>query len=653
MPLEAHFPFNLPFVWQPSEEYLQRSRLKRFMDRHGLDTFEALMERFTSDIAWFWEAVFEDLGIEFYKPYTEVVNLSGGVQWPKWCVGAELNIVHNCLDKWMDTPTQSQVAIRWEGEEGHVRRLTYHDLKQEVDRVAAALRAAGLGKGDIIGLYMPMVPEIAIALLAIAKIGGIILPLFSGFGAGAIATRLADAGAKALFTADGMFRRGKALPMKAIVDESLGSVPSIEKVIVYPYAKLEVPMTTGRDVWWNDFVAGQPADAPTERTNAEDLLMIIYTSGTSGRPKGTVHTHCGFPIKSAQDMAHGFDIQANDTMFWLTDMGWMMGPWEVFGVLILGASMLLYDGAPDYPEVDRVWGLIERHGVTALGIAPTFVRAIMLHGDEPVKRHNLSTLRILGSTGEVWNPAAWLWLFETVGRGKVPIINYSGGTEIGGGILLGNVLLPLKPCAFSGPAPGMAVDVVDAEGNPVRNAVGELIIRQPWIGMTRGFWRDTDRYIEAYWSRIPGVWVHGDFTAIDKDGLWYILGRSDDTIKVAGRRVGPAEVESVLLEHPAVAEAAALGVPDEVKGEAVVAFVILQPGYEPNEALRRELNKQMVVSMGKPLAPKEIRFVGDIPKTRNAKVMRRVIRAIYLGQDPGDLSALVNPEALDEIRQAV
>ncbi|MBU2610831.1 MAG: AMP-binding protein, partial [Chloroflexi bacterium] len=386
---------------------------------------------------------------------------------------------------------------------------------------------------------------------------------------------------------------------------------------------------------------------------AEDLLMIIYTSGTSGRPKGTVHTHCGFPIKSAQDMAHGFDIQTNDTMFWLTDMGWMMGPWEVFGVLILGASMLLYDGAPDYPDVDRVWGLIERHGVTALGIAPTFVRAIMLHGDEPVKRHNLSTLRILGSTGEVWNPAAWLWLFETVGRGKAPIINYSGGTEIGGGIVLGNVLLPLKPCAFSGPAPGMAVDVVDAEGNPVRNAIGELIIRQPWISMTRGFWRDTDRYIEAYWSRIPGVWVHGDFAAIDKDGLWYILGRSDDTIKVAGRRVGPAEVESVLLEHPAVAEAAALGVPDEVKGETVVAFVILQPGYEPNEALRRELNEQMVMSMGKPLAPKEIRFVGAIPKTRNAKVMRRVIRAVYLGQDPGDLSALANPEALDEIRQAV
>lgn len=653
MPLKAQFPFNLPFVWQPSQEYLRRSRLKRFMDQHGLDTFEALMERSTTDIAWFWEAVFRDLDIRFYKPYQEVVDLSDGIQWPRWCVGAELNIVHNCLDKWMDTPTQSQVAIRWEGEEGYVRLLTYRDLDIEVGRMAAAMRAAGFSKGDIIGLYMPMVPEIVIALLAIAKIGGIILPLFSGFGAGAIATRLSDAGAKGLFTVDGMFRRGNVLPMKPIVDEALGSVPTIEKVIVYPRTRLDVPMTAGRDVWWRDFVAGQSADMHTEHTSAEDLLIIIYTSGTSGKPKGAVHTHCGFPIKSAQDMAHGFDIQTTDTMFWLTDLGWMMGPWEIFGVLILGASMLLYDGAPDYPEVDRLWALVERHGVTALGIAPTFVRSIMVYGDEPVKRHNLSTLRILGSTGEVWNPASWLWLFETVGGSKVPIINYSGGTEISGGILLGNVLLPLKPCAFSGPAPGMAVDVVDAEGNPVRNAVGELVIRQPWIGMTRGFWKDPDRYLEAYWSRIPGVWVHGDFAAIDKDGLWYILGRSDDTIKVAGKRVGPAEVESVLLEHPAVAEAAALGVPDEIKGESVVAFVVLKPGSMPGDNLRGELRERLEKALGKPLAPKEIRFVGAIPKTRNAKVMRRLIRAVYLGNDPGDMSALANPEALDEIRQAV
>ncbi|MGD1995214.1 MAG: AMP-binding protein [Anaerolineae bacterium] len=654
MASQAQFPFNQPVVWRPSEEHLQRSRLRRFMGRHDLATFEELMERSTTDIAWFWEAVFEDLGIEFYEPYSQVVDLSRGIQWPDWCVGGKLNIVHNCLDKWMDTPTQNRVAIRWEGEGGAVRLLTYRDLFREVNRVASALREAGFGKGDAIGLYMPMVPEIAVALLAIAKIGGVILPLFSGYGPGAVATRLADAEAKAIFTADGMFRRGKPIRMKPVADEALAEVPSVEKVIVYRHAGFDVPMdaSSGRDVWWKDFVAGQPAEAVTERTDAEDLIMIIYTSGTTGRPKGAVHTHCGFPIKSAQDMAHGFDIQEFDTMFWMTDMGWMMGPWEVFGVLILGATMLLYDGAPDYPEVDRVWALVERHSVTCLGVAPTFVRAIMPHGDGPVLRHDLSSLRILGSTGEAWNPGPWRWFFETVGHGQVPIINYSGGTEISGGIVLGNVVRPLKPCAFSGPPPGMAADVVDEEGNPLRGEVGELVVRQPWIGMTRGFWKDPQRYLETYWSRIPDVWVHGDFAAIDEDGLYYILGRSDDTIKVAGKRVGPAEVENVLVSHPGVAEAAAIGVPDEIKGQAVVGFVVLQPTFEPGESLRDELESRVAKELGKPLAPKAVRFVHDIPKTRNAKVMRRVIRSAYLGEPPGDLSALVNPEAVDEIREA-
>ena len=518
--------------------------------------------------------------------------------------------------------------------------------------MASALRVAGLGKGDAIGLFMPMVPEIVIALLAIAKIGGVILPLFSGYGPSAVATRLADAEAKAIFTADGMFRRGKPIAMKPIVDQALQEVPSVQKVIVFKRTGIDVPIFSGRDVWWHDFVVDQPAVAATEHTEAEDLLMIIYTSGTTGRPKGAVHTHCGFPIKSAQDMAHGFDIQEFDTMFWMTDMGWMMGPWQVFGVLILGASMLIYDGAPNYPDVDRVWALVERHTVTCLGLAPTFARSIMPHGDEPVLRHDLSSLRILGSTGEAWNPDPWCWLFETVGRGEVPIINYSGGTEISGGIVLGNVLRPLKPCAFSGTPPGMAADVVDENGQSVIGEVGELVVRQPWIGMTRGFWKDPQRYLETYWSRFPDLWVHGDFAVIDEDGMYFILGRSDDTIKVAGKRIGPAEVENVLVGHHAVAEAAAIGVPDEIKVQAVVAFVVLQSDSESTESLRTELALRVAKELGKPLAPKEIRFVGDIPKTRNAKVMRRLIRAAYLGEQPGDMGALVNPEAVDEIRQA-
>jgi acetyl-CoA synthetase len=439
--------------------------------------------------------------------------------------------------------------------------------------------------------------------------------------------------------------------MKIKADEALGDVPSIQKVIVLPRIDLDIEMIPGRDIWWDDFIAGQPTNTLTEVTDAEDLIMIIYTSGTTGRPKGAVHTHCGFPIKSAQDMAHGFDIQEFDTMCWMTDMGWMMGPWEVFGVLILGASMVISDTAPDYPDVDRVWSMVERHGITCLGLAPTFVRAIMTHGDEPVKRHDLSSLRIFGSTGEAWNPDPWRWLFENVGGKRVPILNYSGGTEISGGILVGNVLSPLKPCAFSGPPPGMAADVIDDDGKPVRGQVGELVIRKPWIGMTRGFWGDPDRYLETYWNRYPDVWVHGDFAAIDEDGLWYILGRSDDTIKVAGKRIGPAEIETVLVAHPAVVEAAAVGVPDEIKGQSVVVFVVLKPGFNPGESLQTELKAVVAEDLGKPLAPKTLLFVTDIPKTRNAKVMRRIVRAAYLDQPPGDLSALVNPEAVEEIRR--
>lgn len=647
------FPFGQPIVWRPSEEVIARSRLKRFMDRHGLATFADLMERSNSDIAWFTNAVIDHLDIEFYEPYSQVVDLSKGIPWARWCVDGRMNVVHNCLDKWMDTDTQNRAALRWEGEDGQTRLLTYRDLYREVNRVANALRAAGLGKGDAIGLYMPMIPEIVIALLAIAKIGGVILPLFSGFGPSAIVTRLEGAGAKALFTADGLFRRGRAIDMKSVADEALNDLPAVRTVIVYRHAGLDVPMTPGRDVWWSDFVAGQPAEAETERTEAEDLLMIIYTSGTTGRPKGAVHTHCGFPIKSAQDMAFGFDTQPFDTMMWMTDMGWMMGPFLVFGVLILGATMVLYDGAPDYPDVDRVWSLVERHGITILGLAPTFVRAMMPYGSDPITRHDLSTLRAVGSSGEAWNPEPWKWFFEIVCRSQVPIINYSGGTEVSGGIVSGNMLMPLKPCAFAASVPGMGADVVDEDGHPVRGAVGELVLRQPDIGMTRGFWQDPDRYIETYWSRLENVWVHGDFAAVDEDGLWYILGRSDDTIKVAGKRVGPAEVESVLVEHDAVVEAAAVGIPDDLKGQVIVGFVVLNSGHEPSEALRAELVEQIVHSMGKPLAPKDVRFVKDLPRTRNAKVMRRIIRAAYLDQPTGDTTALVNPAAVEEIRHSI
>ncbi len=641
-----------PIVWRPTPEYLERAHLTHFMRQHGIASFDELWQRSIQDVAWFTEALLRYLDIRFYVPYTQIVDLKHGIAWPQWCVGGQMNIVHNCLDKYMNTPVEARPALIWEGEEGQTRRLTYGDLYRKVNQAANALRSLGLGRGDAIGLFMPMTPEIVIALLAIAKIGGIILPLFSGFGSAAIASRLADAEAKALFTADGLPRRGKAVALKPVADEAAHQVPSLRHMIVLNRTGLEVEMVAGRDHWWHELIEGQAVEATTETTWAEEVLMVIYTSGTTGRPKGAVHTHCGFPVKAAQDMAFGTDVHPGDLIFWVTDMGWMMGPWLVFGSLILGGTMLLYDGAPDYPAPDRLWAMVERHRITALGISPTLIRALIPHGEEHFRKHDLSSLRLFAATGEPWNPDPWMWLFEKVGGGKLPIINYSGGTEISGGIVMGNPILPLKPCAFSAPCPGIAADVFDEAGRSVRNQVGELVIKAPWIGMTRGFWKDPQRYEETYWSRWPNVWVHGDFAAVDDDGQWYILGRSDDTIKVGGKRLGPAEIESVVVSHPDVIEAAAIGVPDEMKGNAVVLFVVLAKPCEDCEALRQELYQRVVQALGKPLAPKEVLFVSDLPKTRNAKVMRRMIRAAYLGQDPGDTSSLVNPEAVEEIRRA-
>jgi len=645
------FSFGGDIVWRSSPEQKASTHLQRFMDRHGISDFESLLKRSTEDLEWFWGAVIEDLGIEFYQPYTRVIDLSRGPQWPQWCVNGKMNIVHNLLDKWMGTAQEHKIALRWEGEEGQSRTLTYAELNVAVNRLAAGLRSLGLGKGDIIGLFMPMTPEIVVASVAIAKIGGILLPLFSGYGPGAVVTRLQDAGAKALFTADGVYRRGRISPMKAIADEALAQCPSVKHCIVARRTGNAIQWIPERDHWFDALLASQPDQTPTEHTDAEDIVMIIYTSGTTGRPKGAVHTHCGFPIKGAQDMRHGLDLRGEDVLYWMTDMGWMMGPWLVFGSLLLGSTMVLYDGAPDYPGPDRTWDLVEKHGVTILGLSPTFVRGIMKFGDEPVRSHPMPSLRAFASTGETWNPAPWMWLFETVGRGQRPIINYSGGTEIAGGIVMGNWLKPLKPASFAGPLPGMAADVVDEEGRSVRGQVGELVIRAPWIGMTQGFWKDPERYLETYWSRFPNVWVHGDWAAVDEDGLWYILGRTDDVMKVAGKRLGPAEVESTLMKNPALAEAAAIGVPDDVKGESVVCFAILKPSHSASEPLKAELRQLLTDELGKPLLPKEIFFVNDLPRTRNAKIMRRVIRSIYLGRDPGDISSLENPGAVEEIRK--
>jgi acetyl-CoA synthetase len=645
----TQFEFGGAIAWRPTSEQIAESRLTAFMKKHGLSNFNELMARSTTDLEWFWRAVLDDLGIEFYEPYSRVIDLSPGIARPSWCVGGRMNIVHNCLERWMGTPTEHRPALHWEGEEGTTRSLTYAELLREVNRAAGGLRALGVIPGDRVALFMPMCPELVIAFFAVIKIGGIVLPLFSGYGADAVTTRLRDAGVKVLITADGFWRRGQAVRMKEVADVAVAAAPSVEHVVVARRLGIDVSMRP-LDLRWRDLLADRPDTCATERTGADDPLMIIYTSGTTGRPKGAVHSHCGFPIKTAQDMVHCFDVRAGETMYWVSDMGWMMGPWEVLGMTLLGGTVVLYDGALDFPAPDRLWSLVARHRVNILGVSPTLIRALMKHGEDPVRAHDLTSLRILGSTGEPWNPEPWKWFFDVVGGGRLPIINYSGGTEVSGGLVSGNVLTPLKPAAFAGPPPGIAADVVDDQGRPVRNQVGELIVRAPWIGMTRGFWNDSERYLDTYWSRFPDIWVHGDWAAIDDDGLWYILGRSDDTIKIAGKRLGPAEVESVLVDDPAVLEAAAIGVPDEMKGQALVCFVVLRPGHAPDNELTTRLTTLVIDRLGKPLKPKAIEFVRDLPKTRNAKVMRRLIRSAYLGDAPGDLSSLENPQAVDDIR---
>lgn len=644
-------------VWRPSPDYIERSRLYRFMLRHGIGTFAQLVERYSADPAWFWQAVVQDLGLEWYEPYEQLVDISRGIEWARWFVGGTYNYVHDAVDKHATGPLSATTAIAWEGEDDEVRKFTYAELYRQVNQVANALRSLGIGRGDRVGVYMPMLPETAVAILAISKIGAIYIPIFSGYGGAAVASRLQDCEAKLLVTADGFYRAGKWVHMKEAADEAVAASPTVEHMLVVGRHSgtqdNSTPWTPHRDIWWHELVGGQNDDCETTRTDANEPYMIIYTSGTTGRPKGVVHLHVGFPVKAAQELAHCFDLHKGEVLYWISDIGWMMGPWAITGSLMLGATCFLYEGSISHPQPDRVWSLVERHRITHLGISPTAVRSLMGNGDHWIRSHDLSSLVVLAGAGEPWNPGPWRWLFETVGGSRLPIINYSGGTEVSGGILACNTLLPIKPCAFSGPVPGMVPDVVDGEGRPVRGAVGELALRQPWVGKTEGFWGDNERYLDTYWSRVPGLWVHGDWARVDEGGFWYIQGRSDDTIKVAGKRVGPAEVESAAISHPAVAEAAAIGVPDALRGEALVVLITLRNGHTPSEEMRQEIESTIVTHLGKSLKPQAVKFVTELPHTRNGKMLRRLVRQSYLGEPPGDLSSLENPSALEAVASAI
>jgi acetyl-CoA synthetase len=636
-------------VWKPYGDYIEKSNITRFMRKHGIKDYEELVRRSCDELEWFWDAIMEDLDIRWYKPYERVLDDSGGIPWCKWYVGGKTNIVYNCLDKHMTTHVKDKLAFIWEGDDGAVRRYTYKDVYREVCKMANALKNLKVEKGDTVGIYMPMSPQIIFSLLACLKIGALAIPIFSGFGPAPVSARLRDAEAKVLITADASMRRGKIFPIKENADEAVDMVPSIKHVVVYRRAGIDIPWHATRDIWMHQLVQGLPEECPTEEMDSEDYAIMIYTSGTTGKPKGAVHTHGGCLAQICKELGYYFDVKEDDVFFWLTDIGWMMGPWMIIGVMSFGGTFVIFEGVPDYPEPDRLWELVDRHAITTFGISPTAIRMLMRFGEEWMDKHDISSLRLLGSTGEPWDTESWMWFFEKVGKKKLPIINISGGTEIVGCFLSPLPITDLKPITLRGPGLGMAIDVYDEDGKPVRGEKGHLVATKPAPSMTRGFWKDPERYLETYWSRWPDIWYHGDWASVDEDGFWFLHGRSDDTIKVSGRRTGPAEIEAALIEHEAVSEAAVIGVHHDIKGEAVVCFVVLRNEFQPSSDLNESIKDKVAEILGKVGRPDEVHFVNALPKTRSAKIVRRLIKAKYLGEELGDLASLENPQALDEI----
>ncbi|AWH00616.1 AMP-binding protein [Rhodococcus ruber] len=639
------------YTWVPTADYVDNANVTRLARAHGLGGLDELRARSVADVRWYWDAVVRDLELPFQVPYRDVLDTSRGIEHPDWFVGGRTNVVDACLRRWAADPVAAdRLAVVHEAEDGTVRTLTYRELEAEVERAAAGLRELGVGRGDAVALFLPMIPEAVVSVYAVARLGAVLVPLFSGFAPSAIASRIQDADAKVVVVADGTVRRGKSVAMKPALDEALRTCPTVESVVVVD--NLGAGAGSGEhEISWTGLLASRDA-GPIEAMDASEPFALAYTSGTTGKPKGAVHTHAGFLVKTASEVAYSFDLKPGGVFCWITDMGWIMGPLSIVGTHANGGTLLLYEGSPDIPDRDRLWRLTERHRVTMLGVSPTLIRTLRGQGSDVAARYDLSSVHTIGSTGEPWDPDSYEWLAREVFGGRVPIINFSGGTEVGGSFLAPYPVQPIRSCSLGGPSLGMDVDVVDDAGRPLRGEQGELVCRQPWPSMTRGVWKDEERYLEAYWSTFPGMWRHGDYALVDSDGQWYIRGRSDDVMNVAGKRLAPAEVEAVLTAHPAVSEAAAVGVPDPKKGETVWAFWVPRADADGTD-ISGELAASVAAELGKPFAPTVVHRVSRLPKTRSAKILRRAVRAAALGTDPGDLSGAENPEAVEEIRAVV
>jgi acetyl-CoA synthetase len=578
----------------------------------------------------FWPAVVDDLGIEFSRPWESVVDTSRGPAWATWFNGGRVNIARACLHRFAGDD-EAYVGLY---EDGRRESLTFAEASRQVTQLAEALRELGVGEGDRVAIYMPMCPAVAVAAHACAHIGAVYVPIFSGFAAPSIASRLEDSQAKVAICADWSLRRGRRIEMRATLDDA------------GPHALQHVIAWNRETHAWPDVVTRQPGTLAPVEVDSEAPYLLAYTSGTTGKPKGALLVQGGFLVSIAREAAYQTDVKRGDRLHFATDMGWIMGPWTVVGGGAAGATIVFAEGAPDWPE-DRLWRLVESEQVTMLGLSPTLVRALIPHGDP---KTNLTSLKTMCTTGEPWNPDPYRWLFEKVGGSIAPIVNISGGTEVGACFLSTVITEPIKPVAVGFPALGQDMDVVDPLGRPVRKEVGELVCRRPWPGMTRGVWGDDERYLDTYWRRFPDVWTHGDWASVDADGYWFLHGRSDDTLNIAGKRIGPAELESAAIGSGIVAEAAAIGVPHAVKGEVAWIFCIPKPGAKQKDS---QVSDAVTDVLGKAFKPERILWVASLPKTRSAKIVRRAVRARVLGKDPGDLSSLENPESLQEISRAI
>jgi acetyl-CoA synthetase len=601
------------WIWQPTPEFARATNVFRYMQKLGFDDRQAFLRYSVDQLEEFWGDLAVELGVEWTQPFTQVLDTSRGVEWARWYVGGKLNIAANTLDRHTRGPRSSRIAVISECEDGSRRVLTFAELGREVNQVANVLKGLDLAPGDRVALVMPMVADAVTVLYACFKLGLVPVLIFAGFGTGAIASRLQNSGAKAIFTADHLMRRGKKLPLLSKVEEAARQCPAVQHIFS------ELPKGSGKPY-------------PTLALDSETPALMLYTSGTTGKPKGVIHTHAGALLQTAKEIYLAFDHRPDDRFFWLSDIGWMMGPWSIIGNHHFGGTIFLYDGAPDFPGPNRLWEMLERERITTFGVSPTAVRQLTRTSDP--SRCDLSSLRLLGSTGEPWDEVSYRWFFERIGGSRCPIINISGGTEIIGCFLFPLPIQSLKPCTLGAPAPGMATEIKD----------GYLVCCKPAPSMTRGIWGDPERYLETYWSRFPGCWDHGDWASVDRDGCWFLHGRADESMNVAGRKVGPAEVEDALMAHPAVSEAAVIGVPDDVKGEAIVAYAVLKNGVAPpSEA---ELIAHVGTLMGAPFRPRAVLVVSELPKTQSGKIVRRLLRQKYLGEPLGDLSTVANPACL-------